>query len=232
MRNTLLSFILIILVCLSACSDNNDNNNSSERPYDLLPSSKDYVSEFMSTIKKAQSTGDFSGYKFEEKFCYNVTTENVRTQTNAKIFKFSDSCASFVLIDDKVYELCQSLGGYGFINAVPCDFDNDGNKDLLISSSFGSGTHRSEISVFNTKTKQSTVVYDTLKTENPDVDLIVLTSTQVRPNVPYDELPTRYEVCTADFKIPDNDFVNINFRTTLIIGCVEAWNTIPVFFPE
>ena len=51
------------------------------------------------------------------------------------------------MVDNEVYPLCESFGGFGFVNAIPCDFDNDGNKDLFVASSWGSGLHRSVISV-------------------------------------------------------------------------------------
>ena len=88
-----------------------------------------------------------------------------------KIFKFSNSYVSLALIDGEVYEICTSFGGYGFFNAVPWDYDEDGTMDLLIASSWGSGMHRSEISVFNVKTKQSTIICTSIESGNTDSEL-------------------------------------------------------------
>ena len=93
-----------------------------------------------------------------------------------KIFKFVDTCDTFVLIGEEIYTACLSFGGFGFINALPCDYDRDGCVDLLIASSWGSGIHRSEISVFNSVKKESTIIHSTLNDENPSCDLILVPS--------------------------------------------------------
>ncbi len=121
-----------------------------------LPCSKDHVDEFLSAfekIKKVSYPANEDGYTYEK--CFNVTPRTVYEQTGVRIFKFSDSFESFALIDDEVYEICNSLGGLGFIGAVPWDYDKDGTTDLVVGGSWGSGMHRSEISVFNVKTKES-----------------------------------------------------------------------------
>ena len=33
-------------------------------------------------------------------------------------------------MDNEIYPLCEFFGGYGFVNAIPCDFDNDGMTDI------------------------------------------------------------------------------------------------------
>ena len=58
-----------------------------------------------------------------------------------------------------MYRICKSFGGYGFIDAVPWDYDGNGVIDLLITSSCGSGFTFLEISVFDACTKESILVY-------------------------------------------------------------------------
>lgn len=140
-------------------------------------SDKDSVSEFISVFGKIQGDGLLTGYDFSEKNCFHVTPEDIRTKSNLRIFKFGNSCLSFIMIDGEVYELCNSFGGFGFIDGVFCDFDNDGNEDILVSSSWGSGLHRSEISVFNTKTKESTILFSTIELSNPAIDLCIQVTT-------------------------------------------------------
>ena len=147
----------------------NDIGVSSD--YISAPCSKDGVEELMSIIGEIELGGLSAGMITDKEHCYNVTPLSVAAETDIKIFKFSDSCLSLALIDNEVYEICTSFGGYGFVNAVPWDYDEDGNLDLLIASSWGSGLHRSEISVFNTKTKESIVIY--VAYDNPFTDLFV-----------------------------------------------------------
>jgi hypothetical protein len=96
---------------------------------------KDSVDEFMSIIGEVELGGLSAGMKLDEEHCYNVTPLSVATQTDIKIFKFSDSCVSLALIDGEVYSICESFGGFGFVNAVPWDYDGDGNG--LCGESYG-----------------------------------------------------------------------------------------------
>ena len=115
---------------------------------------KDSVDEFLSVFEQSEFGGIPCGDE-----CYNVTCRGVAWYTKIGIFKFTPSCDSFALIDGKVYRICDSFGGYGFIDAVPWDYDGNGVIDLLITSSCGSGFTFLEISVFDVCTKESILVY-------------------------------------------------------------------------
>lgn len=122
------------------------------------------------------------------------------------------------------------FGGYGFVNAVPCDFDNDGNKDLLVASSWGSGMHRSIISVFNSVTKESTVLYDTSDTDKPNTDLFVSTVVPVYSSTQeFEDLPVTYMVYSARIITYDSDFINLSYVSTGVVGSIEVENGTPVF---
>jgi len=173
---------------------------------------KDCVSEFMTALNSLELENDFST-EFKEENCYNVTPESVSEVTDFKIFKFSDTCASFVFIDNEVFGICNSFGGYGFVNAVPWDYDNDGNIDLLVASSWGSGVHRSEISVFNTKTKEYIAIYNNMSSYiNPCSDLFVADDFKV-----------------YSCNINGNNYANLSVTPYDFIGTVSNINGIPVF---
>ena len=138
-----------------------------------VPCSRDGVEEFMAAFALTYPNGIVRGYSEIENNCYNVTPADVARETDVRVFKFSDSCASYAYVDGAVYDLCESFGGYGFLNAVPWDYDQDGQMDLLTASSWGSGIHRAEISVFNRAKKRSEVIYSTLYEADSQVDLIV-----------------------------------------------------------
>lgn len=105
-------------------------------------------------------------------------------------------------------------------------YDGDGNLDLLIASSWGSGLHRSEISVFNTKTKESIVIYDTSTADNPSVDLLVATSS---PSFSSTDINDHYVVYSANIAVKDNNLADLSYVATDVIGSVAVENGIPVF---
>ncbi|MBE5815434.1 MAG: hypothetical protein E7320_09575 [Clostridiales bacterium] len=227
-----LSFLLligIVLISLSACqvctSDSGQINNHDD--YITTPCTKDSVDELMSMIGEVELGGLSAGMKLDTEHCYNVTPISVAAQTDIKIFKFSDSCVSLALIDGQVYPICDFFGGYGFVNAVPWDYDEDGNLDLLIASSWGSGLHRSIVSVFNTVTKESIVVLDTSDTDKPTADLFVATvSSKASQNQ-----PVCYQVYTANVKVNNRNYADLSYAATGFIGSVAVENGVPVFQP-
>lgn len=216
-------FIFTILCSVSSCK----NNPGKEANVEV---SKASVDEFLSLLRNIEPDGITNYCRIDEAYCYNVTPEQVAAETDMKIFKFSDSSASYVMLDNEVYPLCESVGGYGFVNAVPCDFDNDGNKDLLIASSWGSGIHRSIISVFNSVTKESTILYNTLDTDEPDVDLVVGTTVPAFSSTQnIEDLPISYLIYSVEIKFHDFDSVNLSYAETGIVGSIEVENGVPVF---
>ena len=104
----------IVLISLVACQTNADNSDKGGSNVDNMTTSctKDSVDEFMSIIGEVELGGLSAGMKLDEEHCYNVTPLSVATQTDIKIFKFSDSCVSLALIDGEVYSICESFGGF------------------------------------------------------------------------------------------------------------------------
>ena len=223
----------IVLISLTACQTNTDKSDKNENNVDYMTTSytKDSVDEFMSIIGEVELGCLSAGMKLDEEHCYNVTPLSVATQTDIKIFKFSDSCVSLALIDGEVYSICESFGGFGFVNAVPWDYDGDGNLDLLIASSWGSGLHRSIISVFNTTTKESLIVYDTSTTDNPSVDLFVATASPSFSSNDPQELPIYYKVYSANIKVNGSNLADLSYTATSVVGSVVVENGAPVFKP-
>ena len=221
----------IVLISLTACQTNTDNSDKNENNVDYMTTSctKDSVDEFMSIIGDVELDGLSTGMTLDKEHCYNVTPLSVATQTDIEIFKFSDSCVSLALIDGEVYSICESFGGYGFVNAVPWDYDEDGNLDLLVASSWGSGLHRSIISVFNTTTKESIVVYDTSTTDNPSIDLFVATASPALSSIDPRDLPIYYQVYSANIEVNGNNLADLSYTATGVIGSVVVENGAPVF---
>ena len=238
---------IIMLFSLCACKDNRTPNTSehtsttttehtSTKDTEYAPTNttatKASVGDFLALLEDVVPSGLISGYEIREENCYDVTPAEVAAETDMKIFKFSDSCASFVMVDGEIYFLCESFGGYGFVNALPCDFDKDGNKDLLVASSWGSGMHRSIISVFNSVTKESSVLYDTSTTDTPGVNLIVTQSNAslFTGNPEIDE-KLYYSVLSVKINVENNNFATLSYVIDGIEGHIEISDDGPVFKP-
>lgn len=243
MRKLTAVFLVVLFLCMlfSSCSTTNESEaNGSESETSQIDTqewmhtecSKDYVKEFMSILETVKGDGLLSGYDLDEEHCYNVTPSAVSESTDIKIFKFSDSCVSFALIDGEVFEICPSFGGYGFFNAVPWDYDEDGTTDLLIASSWGSGMHRSEISVFNAKTKQSKVICTSLEHENTNSgnDWFVATQSPSSYTGDPEKMPIYYCIYSARVNSCDN-LADLSYVATSYIGTIDLENGQPIFVP-
>lgn len=196
--------------------------------------SKDHVPEFIALMGgERELVGLLSGRIISEETCYNVTPPLVAQQTDIQIFKFSDSCLSFVLVDGEIYELCGSFGGYGFVDAIPWNFDNDDVLDLLVCASWGSGVHRSEISVFNPVTKESTLILSSLDTIDPYADIVVYLSAPVLSSM-QEKYPVYFHVTTIDISLNDEknyNFADLSWTLKEDIGYIIMENGEPVFVP-
>ena len=101
---------LAMIIGLCSCDSALNNNNGSdetEQSYMTTHCSKENVENFCEIVGKLQGDGLLSGFVLDKDKCFNATPQQVALETNYKIFKFSDSCASFVMIDNEVYTLCE-----------------------------------------------------------------------------------------------------------------------------
>lgn len=235
MNKRLLVILFVILIFVFTSCTNKDlnelskaeqNTDNSCKPQSYMTGncSKNNVKEFMSVFGEQES----GGYVLDKKHCYNVTPQQIAEETSAQIFKFSDSCASFLYLDNQVYQLGEGVGGYGFVNAVLCDFDHDGNKDILYTYSWGSGQHRSVVAVFNTQTMENTVICNSFDTDKPNMDLYVCAHTP-SGDIPNDEIQKSFVVYTVNIEVQKGNFANLGCVLTDTVGSIESENGIPVF---
>lgn len=80
---------------------------------------------------------------------YDITPQNVKEEIRCQLFKVNYTCETYLIYNSKVYEIGFGGGGYGLVSIETCDFDDNGQKDLIYTFSWGSGMHRSHIGVFN-----------------------------------------------------------------------------------
>lgn len=227
----LLCLLCATVLLLSLCSCRTQSDSIETNP------SKDSVKEFMELLQKDHELfHSLRGFLDDGKHCYNVTPASVASETDMNIFKFSQSSASFVMLEQEIYPLCDFFGGHGFVNAVPCDFDNDGNKDLLVASSWGSGMHRSIISIFNSVTKESTILFNTFDSDvHPnDMDLAVIRAIPVLSSKKPEDTPFSYYVVSVEIETNPRNYADLSYTTSDIIGSIEICDAAPKFisFPS
>ena len=222
------TILLLLLASLCSCQLISDLVKNGEKEYKSLPCTKDDIDEFLS-IADLKGEGLLEGYDLSEGNLYNVTPTEVKAETDYKIFKASDSCASFILVDGEIYPICKFFGGYGFVNAIPWDYDGNGVIDLLVASSSGSGIHCSEISLFNATTKESSVVY----VSSPDerIDLIIRAESPAFSSKDPGSLPTYYNIYSVSIKATDANLAELSYLVTERIGRIELTDGEPVFMP-
>lgn len=181
----------ILLILLSACSKNpasdktnltseNKNEASDKTVLDTLAveseltitSSNTHVSDFVA------KNADFkSSYETDE--CYNITPDFIANNSNYEIFKYIDSCESFVMYDNEVYHIGIGFGGWGITSMALADLNKDGEYELYYTFSWGSGIHRSQVGYFEPISKETHIFdyslpnYDMILTVNESGDLCV-----------------------------------------------------------
>lgn len=202
-----------------------DDNDKKEQ-YIPFNYTKEGVDEFYTLFQETMH--DYDMKQFLKEKCYNVTPQEVAEATDAKIFKFFDNAASFVLIDNEIHEICIFFGGYGFINAVPCDFDGDGSLELLVASSWGAGLHRSEISVFDLTDKSFEIFYSTqdLSSAGNYIELIVQSKENNDGTVTYELYSVDYESALV------GDSFTLAYKTIELHGIIENVDGVPTFKPR
>ena len=91
---------------------------------------------------------EFMGANYTAAFGVNwvdITPDDVYEKIGCQIFKDGVNCQSFLIFEENIYALPGFFGGFGIMSLHACDFNNNGSYDLIFTTSWGSGMHRSEI---------------------------------------------------------------------------------------
>lgn len=94
---------------------------------------------------------------YEDDQCFNITPDFILDNSDYRVFKYSESCASYLLYDGAVYPLGIFFGGSGADSFALADLTGDGEYELYFTFSWGSGMHRSMIGYFDPAQKEATV---------------------------------------------------------------------------
>ena len=86
----------------------------------------------------------------------DITPENVKKEIGCQIFKINYTCESYAIHKGEFFRIGFGFGGYGVVTLTTCEFDENGQKDLIYTFSWGSGLHRSHIGIFDFSEKKET----------------------------------------------------------------------------
>jgi beta-lactamase regulating signal transducer with metallopeptidase domain len=138
-------------------AENAASDNTALEP--LAPSSKleirpssDGVDDFLQLLGTQRPSG------YDNDTCFNITPDFVGSHSPYRIFKFSQSCASYLLYGDAVYPLGEYFGGSGIDSVALADLNRNGQYELYFTFSWGSGLHRSQLGYFNPQDNRVTVL--------------------------------------------------------------------------
>lgn len=190
-KQNILAIILLplLMVSLVGCSSDGPTleHKTDKDEIAQFQHSKDGVDKFYHQLSDRKGETNIPSIETYN----NVTTDNLK-KLGVSIFKDGKDEAYLKYYDD-IYEFAAGFGGYGFINAVVCDYDNNGISDILYTYSFGSGTHRSEVAVFDLAKFKVSHLFSTFDED----DLIKSMSDLILEKRIVDDKPV-YEAYTAD----------------------------------
>ena len=170
----ILLLIICIILFMSGCKSikktvvsTSSNSSTSEQKIYEIPSKLQKVSysvedfkylysEYLKFNNKALQTSlenDDTGMSKEAKLkyykIYEITPKNVKDEIGCQIFKVNSTCETYVVNKSKVYAIGLGFGGFGVVSIETCDFDDNDEKDLIYTFSWGSGLHRSHIGILD-----------------------------------------------------------------------------------
>ncbi len=119
------------------------------KPHSLssVTGSRDDTADFL-TLNASYRT------EYEDDESFDLTPSELKEHTDYRVYKYKKSAAAFLMYEQEIYALGESLGGNGVTSMAAADMDGDGRSELYFTYSFGSGLHRSHIAYFDPADKQ------------------------------------------------------------------------------
>ncbi|PWM46146.1 MAG: hypothetical protein DBX47_02845 [Clostridiales bacterium] len=151
MKKTL-GFLMLIVVVGSFTSCGSTNNKTKEIIIFEMQPTKDGVADFLFKL-------DDQPESYDNDECYRVTPQRITNKYGFAIYKFDQSCISYLEYDDKIYPLGNGFGGFGVVSFAISDMNNDKYPELYFTYSWGSGIHRSMVGYFDSAIKE-VVLFD------------------------------------------------------------------------
>ena len=103
---------------------------------------------------------------------HDITPADVKKELNCQIFKVNNNCESYLIYKGELFKIGIGFGGFGVTDLKVCNFDGNGQKDLIYIFSWGSGLHRSQIGIFDFSKKKETYLNFVQKMEDLQLEKI------------------------------------------------------------
>ena len=89
-----------------------------------------------------------------EEDCYNITPPGTDAKTDLQVFMSHKTGWCYIVQDGKITRAIR-----GILNQVLCDLDKDGKKDLLLITTWGSGTTYPIVGIYSSATNEFAIVH-------------------------------------------------------------------------
>ena len=174
MKRIMVFCILLCMIMFASCA----------------PKSNYSVEEFESEYSSNIAPGLSEYEKNRDIEFFDITPDDIRDKIGCQIFKDGTWASAYVVYKDEMYLISESYGGLGIVDMELCDYNNDGQADIIYSTSWGSGIHRWEIGLFDFTTMTDNVIFSSFaedsalqtymhdicfeKTENNEFDIYTI----------------------------------------------------------
>jgi hypothetical protein len=198
MRKTIICLMILSMCILFGCNMEEKTSNISQNISDI--------------------NTDNSGSEKQEEY-FDITPQAILDEIGCQIFKSNMTCASYVLYEGEKYSISNFFGGWGIVDMQVCDFNGDGQADILYTSSWGSGMHRWEIGLFNFTDMTDEMLYSSLvMTENGMGDIVFEKTAE-----------NEFDIYSISFDISEaeNAFIDFRYSKEELIGKVINENSAP-----
>ncbi|MDE6019694.1 MAG: hypothetical protein K2H01_01675 [Ruminococcus sp.] len=150
--------LAILLTGMTGCTQNDTSASESENA-----SANDLHIFQMEPLENGQDMPEALTYinsGYEDDILYEITSPELEENTDYRIFKYSQSCASYLYYEDSIYQLGEFFGGLGLTSFASADINSDGKDELYFTFSWGSGMHRAKAGYFDPIKKEPVIFSD------------------------------------------------------------------------
>ena len=204
---------------------------SEERKWVLTDWSEEGLDELQAAVEKAGMPQLFGSERFDDGSFLNVTPKAIAEKTKIRVFKsVNENCSFLAMVDGQLYSIGKS-GKYGFINAIPWDYNNDGEVDMIYSSSWtmSDDIHYAEISIFDARSRESFTVCKTITMPayEPQIDIVI--SSKLPSSVKKDKNATQIAVYKAVIEPIEGNYAKLRLATDEYYGLITLEDGVPKF---
>ena len=174
MKKSSLFVAFLMVILLAGCSSPKNSTDNSKDNSKLTPS------EFVALLEKqfdcntqndlTKISGKFSDPSYPDAKIdafLDITPDEVRQEIGCQIFKNKTVPITFIVYHDVAYQIAAPVYGNGILDIHTCDFDHNGQIDLIYSISVSlSGIYTPAIGSFNFTSLKEKGIYSAINVED------------------------------------------------------------------